>query len=279
MIPLAETQKRKKEALIYLDKVIDQMSLADRDMTSIIRRNISTLIESCMKYNSLGKKFHFSANPELEQEVNSVLYQLRKDIFNIIYLRAENASIIAYQKENEEYSNKYLIAIITAEIADKTLEMRIEQYVSYMRSEVEAFVAAGISKGMSRDQILNDYINFLKAPYTAPLLLEAFREKGFVAERIVSKGITFGTGKYVSAYNNLKRLEQDTIFRVYNYNINSIWLGQSNILGWYTVRGSNYPCPICDDQIGQFHDKYEFFYGYHTRCCCIMIPVYITDII
>lgn len=279
MIPLSETDKRKKEAKVYIDKVIDQMSLAESDLKKAIRHNIGQLIDRCMDYSNIGRKFHFNINPDLKQKVNDILDQLQKDLFNIIYLRAENTSNLAQQKEDNPQNNKYLIALLTSEIADKTLDMRISQYVAMMRSEVEAFVAAGIARGMSRDQILNDYINFLKAPYAAPLIIEAFNQKGFVAERIVNKGISFGTGKYVSAYNNLKRLEQDTVFRAYNYTLNSIWLNDWDIIGWYTVRGSTYSCHICDDQIGVFHSKSDFFTGYHLRCYCIMIPVFLNDII
>ena len=62
-------------------------------------------------------------------------------------------------------------------------------------------------------------------------------------------------------------------FQAYNYALNEIWKEDDNVEGWYTIRGSNYPCEYCDSQVGIIHPKSEMFYGYHPRCCCIMIPV------
>lgn len=277
MIPPYETAKRKAETKKYVDVVIDKMSLADSDLKKIISRDIKELIEVSLTYADLGKSFHFSAHPELEKEVNRILDQLRTDIFNIIYARAESTNNLAFEKEKEEKHNKFLLLLLTSAFAGKTLETRIDEYVRLMRSEIEAYIAAGMFAGLSRTQILLTYLTWIKKPYSAPLLLNAFKTKGFKAERIVSKGLTFGTGKYISAFNNLIRLQQQTVFQAYNYTINSIWLNNSRIVGWYTVRGSSYPCSICDDNIGIFHPKEEFFFGYHVRCCCIMLPVYIGD--
>lgn len=277
MITADETARRKAKAKKYVDAVIDKMSLANSDLKKIISRDIKELIEISVSYADLGKSFHFSAHPELEKEVNRILNQLRTDIFNIIYIRAESVNNLAFEKENEEKHDKYLLLLLTSVFAGKTLEIRIDEYVRLMRSEVEAYIAAGISAGLSRTQILLTYLTWIKKPYSAPMLLQAFKIKGFKAERIVSRGLTFGTGRYTSAFNNLIRLQQQTIFQAYNYTINSIWLNNNRIVGWYTVRGSSYPCSICDDNVGIFHPKEEFFFGYHVRCCCIMLPVYIGD--
>ncbi len=278
MIQQSETIRRKAEAQKYIRQVINQMSLADSDLKRFITKHVRQLIEVSISFTNLGKSFHFTGNPELETQVNEILGELRKDLFNIIYLRADNVSELAHQKEKQEKPPYFLLTFITMQIAGFTLEYRINRYVNMMRSEVEAFVATGIVAGLSRNQILVDYINWLKTPYAAPLLLNAFRTQGFTASRIKSKGITFGKGKYKSAYNNLLRLEQDTVFRAYNHTLQELWQSNTEITGWYTVRGSTYPCDLCNDMTGQFHPKDEPFFGYHSRCCCIMLPVYVSDI-
>lgn len=276
---MTESQKI-AEAKKYISQVVDQMILADSDLRRIIKRDIGELIDECMIYSSLGKAFQFSANPQLEKAVNDILDKLRTDLFNIIYLRAENVDKIAHEKEKKDRENNaLLLAFITTEIANKTLEMRISDYVSQMRSEVEAFVAAGIFKGLNKDQILNAYLANIQKPYLSPILLEAFRDGGFKAERIVSKGITFGTGKYVAAFNNMKRLEQDTIFKTYAHIEQSIWGFDGNYIGWYSVRGSTYQCGICDAEVGVFKPKTILYSGYHSKCCCICIPVYKGDLV
>lgn len=277
---MTESQKI-AEAKKYISQVVDQMILADSDLRRIIKHNIGDLIDKCVEFERLGKSFQFSANPQLEKAVNEILEKLRTDLFNIIYLRAENVDKIAHQKEDKERENNtLLLAFITSKIADKTLEMRIADYVGQMRSEVEAFVAAGFFKGLNRYQILDAYLSYIQKPYLAPILLEAFREGGFKAERIVSKGISFGTGKYVAAFNNLKRLEQDTIFRAYSHIEHSIWTTDANYIGWMTYRNSGYDCPnYCQPQVGVFHPKTEFFWGWHSGCVCLCIPIYKNDLV
>ena len=276
---MTESQKI-DEAKIYISQVVDQMILADSDLKKIIKRDIGELIDECMSYSYLGKSFQFRANPQLEKAVNDVLDKLKTDLFNIIYLRAENVDIIAHKKEGKERENNtLLLTLLTAKIADKTLENRISDYVGQMRSEIEAFIAAGFFKKLNRHQILEAYLANVQKPYIAPILQEAFREGGFKAERIASKGITFGTGKYIAAFNNLKRLEQGTIFQTYVQIEQSIWESDPNYIGWYTKRGSTFPCRKCDMETGVFKPKNLLYIGYHSGCCCIPIPVYKGDVV
>lgn len=276
---MTESQKI-AEAKKYISQVVDQMILAYSDLRRIIKRDIGELIDKSVEFERLGKSFQFNANPNLEKAVNEILDKLKTDLFNIIYLRAENVDIVAHEKEGKKRENNaLLLAFLTSEIADKTLEMRISEYVGQMRSEVEAFVAAGFFKGLNRYQILDAYLANIQKPYLAPILLEAFRVGGFKAERIVSKGITYGTGKYVAAFNNLKRLEQDTIFKTYAHMEQSIWSIDPNYIGWFSVRGSTYQCGICDAEVGVFKPKTVLYSGYHSGCCCIPIAVYKDDIV
>lgn len=259
----------------YLSQVIDQMALASSDLKRIIKKNVDDIIENSIDYSYLGKSFQFSENKKLEEAVQKILSKLEKDLFNIIYTRCENAETIAYNKEQKEKSDDNVLAIFLAsEIADKTLEQRINKYVLNLRSEIESFVAAGIFKKMTRAEILEAYIANLQKPFAAPLLFEIFKESGFSAERIASKGVSFGTGKYISSFNNLKRLEQDTIFKVYSHINQTIWGLDNDYIGWFTRRGSTYQCGICESEVGVFHSKTESFGGYHNRCTCLQIPVY-----
>jgi len=90
---------------------------------------------------------------------------------------------------------------------------------------------------------------------------------------LASRGLHLGKGRYISSFENIKRLEQATIQMAYNKTLFDIWGGR-NVVGYYTVRGGNYPCGLCDSWVGIFHTKDEFYFGYHGHCACLAIPVY-----
>lgn len=276
MIPQTETDKRVKEAMKYMDRVVDLMALSDTDIKAIIRRNTKKLIDKACTYKSLDISFQFPANDNLEQAVSEILDQTRTQLFNAIYISCYNADYIAHEKEGETHTDKYLLAFLGLHIAGQTIEDRIRVYINQFRSEIEAYIAIGISKNMNPAQILNYYLSWLKNPLSSPLILEAIRKQGYAANLITSRGISY-KNKYKSAFNSLLRLQQDSTIRAYNHAISSIWQNNPNIAGWYTVRGSTYPCDICDDNAGVYHTSDDFFYGYHPRCCCIMLPVYVWD--
>lgn len=277
MIPVYRIESQKKEAQKYMDRIISLMVLSDADIKAIIRSNAKRLIEESYSYKNLGSAFHFSANKDLDQITTEILQETQRQLFNAIYMDCYNADVIAHEKEGEKHSDKYLLVFLVLQVAGLTIEDRISLYTKQFRNEIEAYIAIGISKGMNTAQILNYYLTWLKNPIASPLILEAIRKQGYKAELLRNKPKT--KNKYKSAHNNLVRLKQDSTMRAYNHAINSIWLGNPNITGWYTVRGSSYPCIVCDDHTYELHTKDELFYGWHPRCCCIMLPFYITDTI
>lgn len=267
MIPANEVEKRKSIAIKYMDRVINQMALSNTDITSVIRRYAAKLIEESYKNKNIS-----------EEKVSGIIEGLQKELFNIIYIRCLNADAIAHEKEKETRTDKYVLAFFSLEVSGLTIQDRIKNYSQQIRYEIEAYITAGINRGMNPVQILNSYLTWLKNPFASPLILEAIRKGILKNEALLNKISILQKNKYKSALNNLVRLHQDSIIRAYNHTINSIWLANKNIVGWYTVRGSSYPCTVCDMNIGLFHSKDEFFYGYHPRCCCLMLPVYFYDL-
>lgn len=273
-------REREEHYRKYLKKVIDEMVSTSSGLEAVIKQNLSKLIDISLQYSGLGKSFQFSSNQNLQESINETLGQLRTEIFNYIYLKCEKVDEIAQESNNVKADNsEALLIFLSTKIADLTLENRIEAHVLKMTSEIEAYVAAGIYKGLNRSQILSAYMFNIKKPYLAPLLLEAFKKGGFKAERIASKGLTLGKGKYVAAFNDLKRTARDNIFGAYGQMQQRIWERDSGYAGWTTYRGSSYPCQLCDMETGRFHSKEEMYYGYHVGCVCVPVPVYKSDLV
>lgn len=269
-----EINNRIKEAKKYADRIVDEEVNANDDVRKSIKKYLIEIIDLSLKSNISGERFRFSSNPKLEDKVNEILGKLREKLYAITENRSLKAKKVAEEKEGNTLDNVLIISFLSSKIGEKTLRERINIYSNQLKTEIEAFIAAGKAFEKSRNEIINEWQKFQKSPYSSPLLKEAISNGGFASTRIQSKGIHYGKGRYISAFENLRRLEITTIQQAYNYAVMKLWQNNNRIIGWASFRGSNYPCPICESQVGIPHSIKEDFLGYHPYCMCIPIPLY-----
>lgn len=107
-------------------------------------------------------------------------------------------------------------------------------------------------------------------PYNNQYIKGSF-DKGLSATRIETKGISYGVGKSSSAYNLLTSLSRNEIALTWMW-----WYGKQalkkNATGFYSFRGSSYPCALCDDMVG-FHPMQDYRYQWHLNCRCYFVFV------
>jgi len=274
---MIRNQPRETTAKYYAELVLNEQVKADADVKRLIKQHLSEIINASKGYTGDFKRFRFTDNKTINDKVDKAITALNESIMLTFQTRAINVKHIAEKREDDKSDEAALILWLLGKIGDKTLKERATLYTSQLKTEIEAFVAAGMDKGLSSDAILNNWLTYMKAPYSSPLIREAMAIGGFSATVLASRGLHLGRGRYISSFENIKRLEQATIQMAYNKTLFDIWGGR-NVIGWYSVRGSSYPCGVCDSQVGVFHSKDEFFYGFHTRCMCIPIPVYTGEI-
>lgn len=126
----------------------------------------------------------------------------------------------------------------------------------------------GVSDGLDLDGYLQHYVEQFKGEmqdYVASRL-NGNKEKW-------SKNWKGFSHKGMSAYNSIDRLTR--------FAISSAWMlalfnemQSSKAIGYYVMRGSSYPCDLCDSMVG-FHplEDEDGKPPYHANCCCIMVPV------
>lgn len=256
------------EAKERVKQVVEIMILADSDLKRVIRKYLNKLTELSLEYADLGKEFTFDAREQLRVEIDTLFGLMQEELLNLINKRSLQASELI--QENEDDIHPFMLL----DYKGGNVSSRISNYLSNIRKELETYIAIGIVDKLNKDDIVNLYLSNLKHPYKSKEFIDAVNERGYKTERIKNKGVTFGVGKYISAFSGLKMLEQDTIYKAYNYSLQRSWILSGDVIGWYTVRGSNFPCPdICDPMVKVFHPINEPYYGYHARCVCPMIPV------
>jgi len=274
---MTRNPSREATAKHYAELVLDQQVKADSDVKRLIRQHLSEIINDSKSYTGDFKRFRFTDNKTINDKVDKAITALNEAIMLTFETRAINVKQVAEKREDDKSDDVALILWLLGKIGDKTLKDRATLYTSQLKTEIEAFVAAGMAKGLSSDAILNNWLTYMKAPYSSPLIREAMATGGFSATVLASRGLHLGKGLYISSFENIKRLEQATIQMAYNKTLFDIWGGRG-VVGFYTIRGSSYPCGVCDSQVGLFHSKDEFFSGYHQKCACLVIPVYAGEI-
>ena len=242
-----------------------------------IQKNAETLIHKYMmeaaqriydisvKYNIPPKFFQFSHNKELEKEVNEVIEWLAQMIMDII----ESTVIAASEKDKGD------ILAYMAEMGDEySISELIHIYTDRFKFEIEAFLAAGLAYNLSKAVIVEEIAKSLEKPYMSDLLQKAFKDSGFRATRIITRGITYGVGQYTSSKNAINRLENATAGIIW------WWWWSSNMKRdgasfFYQMRGSSYPCQICDDLVGIYPISDIDKEYPHAHCYCIRVPIYV----
>ena len=258
----------KKEHDKYRASVLDEMAKSESDTDSNIKKYLMAIILASM--NGYKKDFTFSKNSSIEKKVDNILDELSGTIYLSISKRAKKSISQAFEKTDNKFNNSLFAAFMGISIDGKTIADRIDLYISNFKTEIETYIAIGLANGYSANKIYNLWLSNKKKPYDYLLIRQNI---GKFAAKGLNKDLNIGRGYTASSFMGFKDLEMNNTFQAYNYGLNKIWKEDEKIDGWYTIRGSNYPCEECDSHVGEFHDKSEIFYGYHPRCCCIMIPI------
>lgn len=262
-----------KKAQRYAEKVLDEQVKAEPGIKRIIRKHLSEIIRISMSYKGHPERFRFSDDEDINEKVNEAIRALNDALYQAIEKESLIVKKIAEDREDNMIDDVLIIGFLSSLIGGKTLKQRINLYTTQLKTEIEAFIAAGMAIKLSPDGILREWQANKKSPYGSTLIKEAIKKGGFAATRIQTKGIHYGIGRYIGAFENIRRLYITTIQEAYNKSLEEIFK-KKGFIGWFTVRGSNYPCPICESMTFVIHSPDESFIAYHPFCMCLYIPIY-----
>lgn len=256
------TQQQIQQAKDFIKlRLRAEISMQDH-LEELLVQAAKELVDISFKYDIPPSMFRFSANEDLKNEVNGVLRKLRE----LIYDYTETLSV--YDRKEDRNA---IVAFINREDHGKTLSERISIYCNRFQYEVEAAIAAGLIAGIGKDKIKDSVKSYLNAPYANPYFKRAADNGGASATRIKTGGISYGVGKSNSAYNSLNTLTR--------FAIGSAWMWfwglehqNKGATGFYSYRGSSYPCSYCDSMVG-YHPISEYQNQWHIRCCCYFVFV------
>lgn len=251
------------EAKAFILKRVEAEISMQKHLDEALLWAAKEIIRISYKYKIKASLFRFSTNRQLKEEVDKVMAKLRE----MLYEYTESLSVAVDKSRKDD-----IIALINEETYSHTLNERINIYTNRYRYELEAFVAAGLAFGMGSTKLLNNIKSTLNVPYNNDLFRRAVVKGGMEATRIKTGGISYGKGHSNSSRNMLNNLLRNTVSFAWMYVYGAI-AKDNGAIGFYSFRGSTYPCSHCDDMVG-YHPIEDYKGQWHPNCRCFFVFAY-----
>lgn len=257
-MPTEQEIARAKEYLVLRLRA-ERLAVSEMDaaLVSAARR----IVAISRRFNIPPESFRFSADPELQAQVRSVLALLREALYD----RVEKLDTFQDEKEEE---GVFVAPALTETIKDKTFKQRLAEYTSRWGYELEAAIAGAALSGI-RDEgkIVDGIRDYLEHPYDNPWIKDNMGKGDAVRLENIPH---YGMGKPIASRTALGVLLTTVVAKGWMQN----WRRENEgKRGYYVYRGSSYPCEICDAQVGFLHamDDYEGMPPYHPSCKCWVV--------
>lgn len=234
-----------REAKEYIRKRIEAELSMEHYLDFVLMRSAKKIVELAYKRSIPPSMFSFNFDPFMASEIDKVILELLYDIEDYD---------IKMATATEKADDNTLLPYINREIDGITYNQRLSNYTTRFKLELQDFVTAGLVAGLSQQDLLTEIRTSFKKPYTSSLLADTPH---------------FGQ----SAYTRLLVLTRHTIADAWMY-ADMESARQRGAVGFFSYRGSGYPCQLCDDMANRFHTFAEPYPPYHPRCVCYAVPVF-----
>ena len=246
-----------EEAKRYIKERLEAELSMENNLNKFMNEAASRIVDAAYRHKIPPRDFRFSRDKKLEAEVDAIIRELKSRIEDAMITLATSAS---------ESDKDGIVAFVTKENHGKTFAERSNIYCQRFKYELEGAIAAGLLLDVSKEKLKNSISLNLKHPYANPYFKEALKDKS-AATRLTSNGISYGRGKTNSMFTALSRLTRHGVSQGWMKHWGDAHAGAS---GFYSYRGSSYPCHVCDAMLG-FHPMEEYQGGWHLRCKCYFV--------
>ena len=247
--------------------------LLEERIDEILKEVEEKIMTICYKYDVAPTEFEISSryNEQMMNEISGVMDEAEEEILSLI----EEYSINALDGSDNK-KNSLLAWMLLLGRKNRNLQQTLDTYLYKFMKDVEATVAALKYASIPLAQAITKAKTHLHTIYVMPEVQQAFKQaESFTATYIRSRGVVKGNiGLSNNGSTNITNMAKTTLQMVWMRSQVMDYKEQEAI-GLYVLRGSSYPCALCDDNCG-FH-PIEESYGVlpvHPSCCCYAIPVF-----
>ena len=231
------------------------------------------IVRICYKYNVDPKEFAINSkyNEKMMDEIADVMDELEADIMSLIYDYSLRVT------DDEKHRNLLAAWIALLGRGNNNLQDTLDGYLYKTMKDWEAAIAALRFANVAMADAVTKVKSNLHSIYTMPEVTAAFRHADdFNATYIQSHGVMAGgVGLSNNGSTNVTNMARLTLQMAWMRE-QGIEFDESGAAGYYQLRGSAYPCSVCDDEVG-FHKGLEDLYTKpypHPHCCCYRIPIF-----
>ena len=268
-IPKDEDIRKAKDFVLQRNETARALASRIDDILDEMAEQIVTI---CYRYDVNPATFTISSdyNEDMMAEIAEVMDDAEGTIMSLIY---EYSTRVTADKDR--------IALLSAWMAtlgrnNQNLQGTLDGYLYKTMKDYEAAIAALRAAGVTMAEAVNLIKLFKHQIYSMPAILEAFKHnQDFAAQYIQSLGVQAGAvGLSNSGATNVTNMAKTTLQMVWMRSERMDYEADGAV-GYYVLRGSNFPCEKCQDQVG-FHpiSDVEGFPPFHVNCCCFAIPIY-----
>ncbi|MEL5894260.1 hypothetical protein AAE250_12235 [Bacteroides sp. GD17] len=258
------TDKEIEDAKEYLRQRLSAELSMRTNLQSVLTEAAKRIIEVSYRYNVRPEQFRFSANRQLQEEVDAIILYLLETIEDYTCTLA-----VAAHEDNKEA----IIAYITRESYEKTFTQRGREYIERFAKEIETAIAAGLLYSITKEKLLSSIKLSIKTPLLNEYVQKAIADGNPIISRLGVQE-SFGVGRTASSWTALSDLTEYAVAEGWMYHL-GLQAKANGALGFFVMRGSSYPCSQCDDEVG-FHTEWEGLPPFHGHCKCFAIPIYST---
>lgn len=145
-----------------------------------------------------------------------------------------------------------------------------EAYTEKLAREAEITALWALLNGKTENDAVKEWKKAMTRSFPTTAMAKDIKEVARLGKRWRQHRRETPKGAMTSAARGLAEMT--------SYLVSAVWMqflyATAGTHTFYVMRGSSYPCGICQEQVG-LHTGEETLPPYHKRCCCIAIPIII----
>lgn len=259
-----QQQSDVSEAKRYILDRVEAETSYHNNLYDLVDKYASLLAE--LSYNSGIQPNSFSfSHSNIKGDVDKLIARLEEELIDYI----DTLAVARHTDDKDD-----ILAYIHATYNDDTLDDIIHKHTDHWKKEVEASIAAALLTSIAKDKLIASLKEYRTNTFRNPILLSARKAahtnskvkwlysnpKTSVGNSNIGAYLLDAYGQFMIAMGWTKYFYDDAI--------------RNGAIAFKVVRGSIYPCPICDFECSYIHDDITTLPPYHSHCVCVPIPIY-----